>query len=281
MSFLEKINRCNRYDRSRFLPLMVENVQVGQIRDDLLPELSHYPQYLIAATDSIELSPELKTDSDRTEAFNEIVDDLINRKVIDRRYGEIYPVFAQTRDTPFFQIDRGVASYFGIRTFGQHVNGYVRKADGYWLWIGRRSMDKPHEPGKLDHIVAGGLPFGLSLKENLRKECEEEAGIEAALADTAIPVGIVSYVRQNERGLKPDTLYCYDLELSQDFQPVCQDGEVDEFMLLPVDEVTELVRDTDEFKLNCNLVIIDFLIRHGLISPEEPDYQQLARGLRQ
>ena len=33
------------------------------------------------------------------------------------------------------------------------------------------------------------------------------------------------------------------------------------------------------FKLNCNLVIIDFLIRHGYISPEHEDYLFLVNGL--
>ena len=49
---------------------------------------------------------------------------------------------------------------------------------------------------------------------------------------------------------------------------------------MPWERVAEIVRDTDEFKFNCNLVIIDFLIRHGLITPDHPDYLALAAGLR-
>ncbi|MEC8136822.1 MAG: DUF4743 domain-containing protein, partial [Pseudomonadota bacterium] len=38
--------------------------------------------------------------------------------------------------------------------------------------------------------------------------------------------------------------------------------------------------DTFAFKFNCNLVIIDFLIRHGILDPDsEPDYTDLCRGL--
>ena len=41
------------------------------------------------------------------------------------------------------------------------------------------------------------------------------------------------------------------------------------------------MRETFEFKYNCNLVIIDFLIRHGLIDADtEPDYVALCLGLR-
>ena len=37
----------------------------------------------------------------------------------------------------------------------------------------------------------------------------------------------------------------------------------------------------DEFKDNCNLVIADFLIRHGCLTPDMRGYLQLLRGLRQ
>ena len=82
------------------------------------------------------------------------------------------------------------------------------------------------------------------------------------------------------RGFRPDVLYCYDIEFPLDFEPKNTDGEVEEFLLLPIDEVMEIVRDTDDFKLNCNLVIIDFLVRHGRIGPERSDYLQLVQGLR-
>ena len=51
-------------------------------------------------------------------------------------------------------------------------------------------------------------------------------------------------------------------------------------MLWPIARVAEIVRDTREFKFNCNLVIIDFLVRHGLIAPEYPEYLEIVKGLR-
>ena len=39
----------------------------------------------------------------------------------------------------------------------------------------------------LDHIVAGGQPHGISVVENVRKECEEEASIPLALAQQCVP----------------------------------------------------------------------------------------------
>jgi hypothetical protein len=102
----------------------------------------------------------------------------------------------------------------------------------------------------------------------------------AGLADRAIAVGAVIYCRDSDRGLKPDVMFCYDLELPEDFEPRCTDGEVETFYRLPVEEIGELVCKTEEFKLNCNLVIIDFLVRHGLIPQDDPEYLAIVQGLR-
>lgn len=102
----------------------------------------------------------------------------------------------------------------------------------------------------------------------------------AELVGGARHVSMVTYNGVSARGLKPDVLYCYDLELPADFEPRNTDGEVEAFMLLPIEEVAALVRDSDEFKLNCNLVIVDFLVRHGFIHAGQGGYQALVEGLR-
>ena len=57
------------------------------------------------------------------------------------------------------------------------------------------------------------------------------------------------------------------------------DGEVAAFFLWPVDKVMHVVASTREFKFNCNLVAIDFFIRHGFIAPDHPDYLALTQSL--
>lgn len=69
-------------------------------------------------------------------------------------------------------------------------------------------------------------PHGLSCRDNVVKECWEEAGVPEHLAAQARPTGFVSYVSFTDEGLKPDVLFCYDLELPADFMPQPQDGEV-------------------------------------------------------
>ncbi len=84
-----------------------------------------------------------------------------------------------------------------------------------------------------------------------------------------------------EWGLKPDTLFLYDLEVPADFTPRNTDGEISRFYLMEPGEILDLLRDGYRFKFNVPLVLIDFFIRHGLLSPDtEPDYVALVRGLR-
>ena len=53
----------------------------------------------------------------------------------------------------------------------------VRRQGELQTWIARRSLSKPVGPGKLDQIVGGGVPIGVGLRDNLIKECAEEASI--------------------------------------------------------------------------------------------------------
>ena len=139
------------------------------------------------------------------------------------------------------------------------------RADGLHVWIARRSRTKHLDPGKLDHVVAGGGPAGLSPAETLVKEAAEEAAVPEALAGTARCVGTVRYAMERPEGLRRDRLHCYDLALPEDFAPRAADGEVESFELWPVGRALEAVRETDDFKFNVNLVLIDLFLRERLI----------------
>jgi 8-oxo-dGTP pyrophosphatase MutT (NUDIX family) len=280
MSFLDKIRACNTWDPDDFLPFMLGAERIGNIRRTDAERLRRWPAHFAVSGAGVRWIDAPADFAGRTAVLAEVVQELADQGVVSHLHGEQYPVTAGNRDAARCLIDRASAPFFGMRAFGQHLNGFVRTAQGIEMWIGRRSADRRIYPRCLDNLVAGGLPFGLDLVENLRKECAEEAGMPLELADRSVAVGAITYCRSSDRGLKPDVMYCYDLELPDDFEPRCTDGEVETFYRLPVDQVIELVRDTAEFKLNCNLVIIDFLIRHGLIPQSAPDYLELIRGLR-
>lgn len=280
MSFLDRIRACNAWDPGDFVPLVLDGARVGWLRQDAREQLRRWPEHFTVESGRVTWMGAPAEFAARTAVLDAIFARLAGEGVVSHLHGERYPLTAGTRERAGCLIDRACAPFLGARAFGQHLNGYVHTARGIEMWIGRRAADRRHYPLHLDNLVAGGLPHGLSLVDNLRKECAEEAGIPGALADRAVVVGAITYCRDSADGLKPDVMYCYDLELPEDFEPVCTDGEVESFQRLPLAEVAALVRDTEAFKLNCNLTIIDFLVRHGFITPEEPDYLEILAGLR-
>jgi isopentenyldiphosphate isomerase len=77
-------------------------------------------------------------------------------------------------------MERAAVPWFGIKAYGVHINGFIRNentGEVSHLWVARRSKTKSTFPGMLDHIVAGGQPYGISPYENVIKECAEEANI--------------------------------------------------------------------------------------------------------
>lgn len=281
MSFLDRIRACNEYDLSHYRPFLVSGVQAGHVRRDMAEAVRPYVDVFRVDEGAVYVSDRLRSFEERTKAVEGVLKHIQSKGIMSPWRDEAYAVTAVSGGPALFAIERAAVPLFGIRAYGVHMNGYVRQDGGTFMWIGRRSRPKPTYPGLLDNTVAGGLPCGMTARECLAKECEEEAGIPAALAAKAVSVGAITYCVEMPEGLRPDVQFCYDLELPAGFTPVCHDGELEGFTLMPIEEVAALVRDTDEFKFNCNLVIIDFLIRHGFLGPEEPDYVAICRGLRQ
>jgi len=279
MSYLDRIKENNNYTQADKTPIIVEAKRVGQVREKYVEYLLKHDAFELEDS-HLTLNRQYDTFDKRTKILNHFAHQALKDGITNRFMNENYPLKAKPNDKALAFIDRSISTLLGTISYGQHLNAFVQTDSGMKMWIGRRAYDKPQESGKLDHLVAGGLPYDVDLMENLAKECYEEAGMVRELALKAKSVGLVSYRFEYELGGKEDIIYCYDLELDENFKPICTDGEVEEFYLMPIEEVAEIVKNSNEFKTNCNLVIIDFLIRHGYITPEDKDYIDIVKGLR-
>ncbi|KAI5680603.1 hypothetical protein M9H77_01830 [Catharanthus roseus] len=271
--YFDKIRLCNRNSEKKceFMPFVIEDQIVGYVHSRFADHLRRFKDIFVFQKDNnfggnfryhISLHSELRTVADRTRAVADVVKSL-GEELIPGIRNELYPVTSSHGGPVFFSLERAAAPYFGIKAFGVHMNGYLEQEGQKYLWVGKRSKVKPTYPGMLDHLVAGGLPHGISCEENIVKECEEEAAIPSSISRKAVPVGAVSYMDINGQRFKRDVLFCYDLKLPKDFVPKNEDGEVESFKLVPVTDVAKIIRSTDFYKANCNLVVIDFLFRHG------------------
>ena len=254
--FARHVRACNNAvlpgDRLAFC---VGESQVGWVKPALAQALAAFPAMRVG-TDAVTF-----TDPSALPGIAEA----LSRGGWFRWRREAFDVRAAPDGPVLAQIDRGAIPSFGIQAVGVHLNGLVHRPDGLHVWIARRAMNKALDPGKLDHLVAGGVPAGLSPFATLIKEAAEEASIPEALASQAVQVASFSYAMERPEGLRRDHLYCYDLVLPPDFVPQAADGEVESFELWPIGKAVETVRDTDGFKFNVNLVLIDLFRRNGLI----------------
>ncbi|XP_074273861.1 nudix hydrolase 20, chloroplastic-like isoform X2 [Silene latifolia] len=288
--FFDKVTACNRNveKKCEFVPFIVEDQIVGYIHNGFAAHLRSFQDVFQFPQDNlhsspfgwhVRLQPSLKTPGDRTSAVADVIK-CLGEELIPGIRNELYPVTSSFEKHAFFSLERAAAPYFGIKAYGVHMNGYVRKEGQKFIWLGKRSQTKSTYPGMLDHLVAGGLPHGIPCGENMMKECEEEAGIPISISKKVKPVGAISYTDIDGHRLKRDVLFCYDLELPENFVPNNHDGEVESFRLIPVPHVATLIRTTNFFKRNCTLVIIDFLFRHGYICPEHGGYLKLLQSLK-
>ena len=281
MSFLDHIRACNAHDLSGFRPFILDGIRIGWIRHALAENLPDVDPGFVIKPDRVTLAPHIRDFEARSTVLQHAAAYLLEQGQVTSLRNEYYPAMEKWGAEPLLRVDRAAVAAFGVASYGLHVNGFVRQPDGSLsMWVARRARDREVAPGQLDNIIAGGQPIGLSLAENLVKEAREEADFGPELAARAMPVGAISYLLEAKAGLKPDTLFIYDLELDPGIVPRNTDGEVEVFELWPLDRVAESVRTTSDWKFNVNLVIIDFLIRHGWLSPDEPDYLDLVKGLR-
>lgn len=182
---------------------------------------------------------------------------------------EAFDVRAQPDGPVLAQVDRGCLVALGMMSQGIHLDGVVRAPDGLHVWIAKRSASKALDPGKLDHLVAGGIPAGLSPWQTLLKEAAEEAALPAALAGRACDVGRFAYAMERPEGLRRDIIHCYEVELPADWVPHPADGEVEGFSLMPLDALVAAVREGTTFKFNVAPVLIRLFLRHGAIAGAE------------
>jgi 8-oxo-dGTP pyrophosphatase MutT (NUDIX family) len=279
MGYLDHIRRCTAWDPADCRPVVIGDRPVGLMRSAFAKALGDRHDLVKVTDAAVVLDPRYDDFKARTDALAEAAAHLRAREAMARPRGELFAVVERWGAAPLAEIDRTATHAFGFPTFGQHVNGWALDGGMMHLWIGRRATDRRVAPGKLDNIVAGGVPAGLTLAENLAKEAEEEAGFGPDLVARMRPVGAVSYRMAVPEGLRRDVLFCYDLEVPEGVEPVNTDGEVAAFERWPLARVAEALAAGDRFKFNVPLVILDFTIRHGALTPDDPDYMAILQGL--
>ncbi|XXG94819.1 hypothetical protein Hte_001077 [Hypoxylon texense] len=235
---------------------------------------------------------ELPTEAERTARVAALMAYWRENQTFDILRGwrdELWPIYGSDTEV-LYSVERSGTGLLGIMRYGVHMTGYVKDETapyGMKILVAQRATNKSTYPNMLDNSVAGGLMTGEDPFECIIREADEEANVpEALMRERAKFTGMVTYIYiTDERAggeagqIYPETQWVYDIELPADFKPAPNDGEVAGFYMWTVDEVREKLAE-GRFKPNCALILVDFFLRHNILTREnEPDYDEIVQRL--
>lgn len=202
---------------------------------------------------------------------------------------ETFPIYGPDQEV-LLHVERCACPLFGVVTYGVHAVGYVIPEEPTMplkIWVSRRAQSKTTFPGMLDSTAAGGIASDETPLEAVVRECEEEASLSPTLVQQNLQnVGVVThfYIREERSGgeiglLQPECQYIFGLPLPGKIECKPNDDEADQFQLLSLEEI-QMALKRRSFKPNSALVLLKFLIHHGILTAEnEKDYNEIVERL--
>ena len=246
---------------------VVDGEHVGSVDEAHLAALQPWSRWMEVREQAVVLTAGAK---DREAVLAEVNARLHEQGLIRAWRDEPFPLLSPATGQALAVFERASARFWGTLTLGAHCNGWVAGPDGQpqALWIARRSPTKATDPGLLDNLVGGGVPWGQTPWDALVREGFEEAGLNAAQMARATPGRVIELNRDIPEGRQFERLHVFDLELQAGECPVNQDGEVAEVGLWSIHH-TCAAAATDEMTVDAALVTLDFLLRRKLLAPPE------------
>jgi 8-oxo-dGTP pyrophosphatase MutT (NUDIX family) len=155
-------------------------------------------------------------------------------------------------------VERGAVRVLGITTRAVHLIGHA--TDGR-IWVQKRAMTKPNDPGKWDTLMGGMVSAADTLPQALERETWEEAGLRVERLHGLTYGGHVLFSRPSSEGqgagFMVERIDWFSAVVPDGMPPDNQDGEVECFALLSPDEVRGRVAQGG-FTLEAGLVLAGF-----------------------
>ncbi|KAK3313084.1 hypothetical protein B0H66DRAFT_608142 [Apodospora peruviana] len=183
----------------------------------------------------------------------------------------------------FFGIPYDIAGIFDIVTSSIHMTIYTGKGADMKIWVARRGKNKTAYPGMLDQCVSGGIDTRAgNLLKVIRREAKEEANLGSDMKDV-LPVNKISFlnIRPPQAGPvdagrpEPGVRWVFEFEVGDDVRLETNERDMEGFERMTLDQVNEALLGK-EFKPDCGLVMLDFMLRHGHIHVDHPEYKEIV-----
>ncbi|KAI0097284.1 thiamine pyrophosphokinase-related protein-like protein [Nemania sp. FL0031] len=209
-------------------------------------------------------------------------------RILEHWRSELKPCYGPTGEV-LFAIERAAFPLLGIVAYGVMFIAYTRDRQGHvtGLWVQRRSEKARTHAGLYDGTAAGGMGVDETSFATLLAEAKEEASLSGEfIRRGARACGTISYfhTRRVEMGgevglLQPGVHFLYEMEVPDHTMPESNDENVAGFELLTLGDIRGEIF-AGRAKPWFALAVIDFFIRHGIISEEnERDFVEISMRL--
>ncbi len=281
MTFLPAIHLFKYANTNGFVPLQVGLARFGLVRPEVAAALAEYPKVWVKKDDALYLNDALMDVEVRTRAVDEVMRNLSKRGIIPMEpdysaFGgtEWFPVGNQRKVNPLFQVRRFYSRFLGVQFDSIIVNGY--HADGYWA--ATRSEHVDHARGLHDSMIVGCIRAENSMEDEIIEEGAVECGLPEEHAKHIVPVTQMQFFWNDRHGnLVNEMFYIFDFDTGKaGFTPrVVDEHEVARFDSIPFQDLLQLIDEGKRVKPEIMVTMLDFMVRHGHLNPDHPEYAHI------
>lgn len=159
------------------------------------------------------------------------------------------------------RIERAATRALGIATHSVHLVGTAPEGS---VWVQQRAFEKATDPGQWDTMVGGLVSAGEGVRDTLRRETAEEAGLRITALARVAPMGFLSVRRPVAHGYMVERIDMFEAVVPASQVPVNRDGEVATFECLAPEALWRRLRD-GLFTLEASLILLHWLQRDCLL----------------
>lgn len=216
------------------VPLWAGEGCIGSVEPDLMPQLSLRPGLVAPAT---------RAGEDGWLVLGELTASLHEIAIALRERGWSHTwrdeqlAVTDGLGKVLGSVERAVVRTLGVTTCAVHLVGMA--PDGRH-WVQQRSLTKPNDPGLWDTMVGGMVPASDSMAQALERETWEEAGLRVDQLEQLRHGGRILTRRPTDSGRAGyvvEHVDWYRCVVPAGIEPVNRDGEVQQFRLMPPDEL--------------------------------------------
>jgi hypothetical protein len=275
------IRRYKHVDLTPFVRVTLGGRRLGWTKRALAVELPGIdPTLWHFAHDTLDIRAGQRGRADLTAAIDASFFETARRGITPRKpeYPDGDDWFAVGGPDPVFTVRRFFSRFLGVRYDSVFVNGF----DGGDYCLSIRGSGVEQAAGAYDVLVAGARQHHQTLQQAVIHEGAQEAGIDPAHAARVKHVSTLRLYYHGPYGfLKDEEFNIHDFDFANSFTPRNDaTWEVAGFHTLPLSDLLRALETTPEkFKGQIILILVDFLIRHGLITPQYPDFDRIHATL--